>query len=164
MGARPGTPIALRATMVGLTKKHTAICVLVFLALVRTEARQTFKTGVDMVPLTVTVTDTAGNYKTGLTIADFSILEDGVPQSLSFFTNEHVPADVALVIDTSSSMSSMLPLVKTAARGLIRSLHDGDRGMIVDVKSSIRFLLPLTAEHAAVEAAIRISRCGTSAA
>src|SRR5262245_30596470 len=62
-----------------------------------------FKSGVDMVPLTVTVTDAAGKYQTGLTQQDFTVLEDGIPQTLSFFASEAVPVDVALVMDTSNS-------------------------------------------------------------
>src|SRR5262245_65221211 len=62
------------------------------------------KSGVDMVPLTVTVTDTKGKYVSGLTGDDFTVFEDGVQQSLSFFAREDVPVDVALVLDTSSSM------------------------------------------------------------
>jgi hypothetical protein len=38
--------------------------------------RPTFKSGVDMVPLTVTVTDKAGKYGTGLTGNDFEVFED----------------------------------------------------------------------------------------
>jgi hypothetical protein len=41
-----------------------------------------------MVPLTVTVTDTAGNYRTGLTETDFVVFEDGVAQTLSFFATD----------------------------------------------------------------------------
>lgn len=35
-----------------------------------------FRSGVDMVPLTVTVTDKAGKYGTGLTGNDFEVFED----------------------------------------------------------------------------------------
>lgn len=113
-----------------------------------------FRSGVDMVPLTVTVTDAAGRFKRGLTETDFAILEDGIPQTLSFFANDRVPLDVALVMDTSSSMGPVLPLLKTAARGLVRTLHEGDRTTIVDVKGLIRAPLPLTDDPASLEKAI----------
>ena len=65
--------------------------------------RPAFKSGVAMVPLTVTVTDTTGKYVTGLTGNDFEVFEDGVPQELSFFASEEVPLDIALLLDTSTS-------------------------------------------------------------
>src|SRR4029453_2863231 len=77
----------------------------------------TFKSGVDMVPLTVTVTDRTGKYVSGLTGNDFAVFEDGVAQSLSFFACDEVPVDVALVLDTSSSMRAELPLVQAAGIG-----------------------------------------------
>jgi len=47
----------------------------------------------------------------GLKAANFLVLEDGVEQPLAFFATAEVPLDVALVIDTSSSMRSSLPVV-----------------------------------------------------
>jgi hypothetical protein len=95
-----------------------------------------FKSGTDMVPLTVTVTDRAGKHVTGPTGGDFTVFEDGVQQPLSFFAGEDVPLDVALVIDASSSMRADLPLVQKAASGLIRTLRSFDRGAVVEVRSS----------------------------
>jgi Ca-activated chloride channel homolog len=124
----------------------------------------TFKSGVDMVPLTVTVTDAAGNYTTGLSETDFLVFEDGVKQTLSYFATDHVPVDVAFVIDTSASMQSDLPLFKQAAHGLVRLLSQGDRGAVVDVKSSVRAPQPLTDDRTRLEAAIDALRASGSTA
>jgi hypothetical protein len=43
-----------------------------------------FKSRIDVVPLTVTVTDPAGNYVAGLTGTDFTVFEDAVRQPVSF--------------------------------------------------------------------------------
>ena len=74
-----------------------------------------FKSGVDLVPLTVTVTDARGNYVTGLTSDDFEVFEDGERQSSAFFAGGELPLDVALVLDTSSSMAESMPMVRKAA-------------------------------------------------
>ena len=105
-----------------------------------------FKSGIDIVPLTVTVTDTTGKYVTGLTGDDFTVLEDGVAQPLSFFASVDVPVDVALVLDTSSSMRADLPLAQSAAAGLIHSLRPSDRGAIVEVKGSAGIPQPFTGD------------------
>jgi len=120
-----------------------------------TRAQQpTFKSGVDMVPLTVTVTDTSGKYVTGLTGSDFQVYEDGVEQPLAFFASDEVPIDVALVLDTSGSMVFDLPLVQSAATGLVRRLRAVDRAAVVDVKQSARIPQPFTSDRASIETAI----------
>lgn len=141
------------------TSTHVAFLLVVFALMVAGSADSkaqdsTFKSGVEMVPLTVTVTDGAGNYVSGLSQRDFAVFEDGVLQPLSFFASGSVPVDVAFVIDTSSSMSTDLMLVQRAAKGLVRALREGDRGAVVSVNSVIDMPQRLTTDHAAVAAAI----------
>ena len=124
----------------------------------------TFKSGVEMVPLTVTVTDVKGKPVTGLTGSDFTVLEDGVEQPLAFFGAGEVPLDVALVIDASASMGPDLPRVKTAARGLVRSLRATDRGAVVEVKDAVRIPQPLTSDRKQIEAGIHALRASGSTA
>jgi Ca-activated chloride channel family protein len=130
-----------------------------------TRAQQhTFKSGIDLVPLTVTVTDTSGKYVTGLTGSDFQVYEDGVEQPLAFFASDEVPIDVALVLDTSGSMVLDLPLVQSAATGLVRRLRAVDRAAVVDVKQSARIPQPFTSDRASVETAIHsLSASGETA-
>jgi Ca-activated chloride channel family protein len=132
---------------------------------VRLEAQGApIKTGVEMVPLTVTVTDASGRYVTGLSDSDFTVVEDGVQQPLAFFANDHVPLDVALVLDTSSSMRADLPLVQSAAVGLVRALRDSDRGAVVEVKGTAAIPQPFTSDRAQIESAIRsLSASGKTA-
>ena len=114
-----------------------------------------FKSGVEMVPLTVTVTDTKGKYVTGLTGNDFEVFEDGVQQDVAFFASEEVPLDVALLLDTSSSMNADLPLVKAAATGLVARLRTPDRAVVVDVKDSASIAQELTSDRHSIARAIR---------
>ena len=116
---------------------------------------QTFKSGIDMVPLTVTVTDKSGKYVRGLSGDNFVILEDGVQQPLSFFASSDIPVDVALVIDTSASMRGDLPLVKAAATGLVRALGPDDRGAVVSVNDRAGIPQPFTNDRGMVEQAVR---------
>jgi Ca-activated chloride channel family protein len=115
----------------------------------------TFKSGVDMVPLTVTVTDTSGRYITGLTGSDFTVLEDGVEQPVSFFACGDVPVDLALVIDTSVSMRADLPIVQSAASGLVRTLRGSDRGAVIEVKDTAGIPQPFTSDRLLIERSIR---------
>ncbi len=47
---------------------------------------------VDLVQLNVAVTDSRGNYVTGLQPSDFIVLEDGIPQKISTFAEGNEPA------------------------------------------------------------------------
>ena len=60
---------------------------------------RTFKSGVEVVPLTVTVTDTAGCYVPDLTVAGFAIFEEGHRQTISHFASSNVPIDIGFVLD-----------------------------------------------------------------
>jgi VWFA-related protein len=123
-----------------------------------------FKSGVDMVPLTVTVTDGAGKFVRGLTERDFTVFEDGVAQPLSFFGSTDVPVDVALVIDTSASMRDDVPLVASAATGLVRALGPVDRGAVVEVNERAGIAQTFTGDRAKLEYAIQhLSMAGSTA-
>jgi VWFA-related protein len=123
------------------------------LAPVRAQQRA-IRSGVDVVPLAVTVTDGAGKHITGLTGGDFAVFEDGVEQPLTFFASGDVPLDVALVIDASASMRADLPLVQKAACGLVRKLGAADRGAVVELKDAVSIPQPLTTDHRQIEAAL----------
>jgi Ca-activated chloride channel homolog len=64
-----------------------------------------FRTGVDLINVTATVTDTTGRFVPGLTQDDFIVYEDDVPQEITHFNAERVPVSLGLVIDTSGSMA-----------------------------------------------------------
>ena len=116
---------------------------------------QVFKSTVEVVPLTVTVTDAKGQYVKNLVETDFAVLEEGVRQSLAFFANEPVPIDLALTIDASASMASQLPIVRKAAGALVDSLRGGDRATVVTIRNAVGVALPLTADRPRIDAAIR---------
>jgi VWFA-related protein len=64
-----------------------------------------FRTGVDVVSVSTTITDADGRFVRNLTRDDFVVYEDGVPQNILFFSNERVPVSLGLALDTSGSMA-----------------------------------------------------------
>ena len=81
-----------------------------------------FKSGVELVNVTATVSDDNGHFVTGLTKDDFSVYEDGQPQDISQFSNERVPVSLGLLRDTSGSMT---PEKMSSARNAIdRFIYD----------------------------------------
>lgn len=78
-------------------------------ALVSTQERPagqgfSFRSGVSLINVTVTVTDANGHFVGGLRQDDFEIYEDGVLQPTSHFDAERVPVSLGIAVDTSGSM------------------------------------------------------------
>jgi VWFA-related protein len=75
-----------------------------------------FKSGVELVNVTATVSDDNGHFVSGLTKDDFTIFEDGQQQEITNFSNEHVPVSLGILLDTSGSMT---PEKMSSARSAI---------------------------------------------
>ena len=116
---------------------------------------QSFRAGVELVSLAVTVSDTNGRYIGGLTANDFSVYEDGVKQDVSFFDHSNAPVALALLLDTSASMEEKLPTAQEAAIGFARRLRPQDRAELVDFDTHVEVLQPFTNDPALLEQAIR---------
>ena len=70
------------------------------------EQHPSFKAGIDIVSLNVTVTDGANHYVTDLDEPDFSVFEDGIKQNVTFFSRRQQPIALSLLLDSSASMES----------------------------------------------------------
>jgi Ca-activated chloride channel homolog len=95
-----------------------AAALLAALAVVSTSAQEgfRFKSGVELINVTATVTDDAGRFVPGLRQEDFRVYEDGAEQPISHFSNERVPVSLGILLDTSGSMT---PDKMSAARSAI---------------------------------------------
>jgi len=72
--------------------------------LVASVAAQSFRARIDVVQVSVTVTDADGRLITGLTKNDFQVFEDGVEQDITQFTDARVPVSLGVLLDASDSM------------------------------------------------------------
>jgi Ca-activated chloride channel family protein len=63
-----------------------------------------FRSGVELINVSATVTDQRGRFVSGLVKDDFSLFEDGQPQTITHFSADRVPVSLGLVLDTSGSM------------------------------------------------------------
>jgi Ca-activated chloride channel homolog len=133
-------------------------------ALTSTRGLAQFRSGIQMVPLTVTATDRAGRNVPGLTAAQFTIFEDGQRQTIAYFDAVESPVDVAFLLDTSSSMIRDLRFAQEAACGLARRLKPGDRGAVAAVSENMSEPQPMTADLNRVEQAIRSIRASGATA
>ena len=63
-----------------------------------------FKTGVELINVTATVTDGSGRFVSGLLKEDFRVYQDDQLQQITHFNSERVPVSLGIVLDTSGSM------------------------------------------------------------
>jgi VWFA-related protein len=118
----------------------------------------TFRSGSSLVALNVTVQDRGSKFVPGLQPADFVVYEDGVKQNVEFFDVSHVPVDLIVLLDTSTSMRDTMRIVQDAASGFMKTLRPGDRGAVVSFANTVSVLQPLTGDQALLQQAIRGTR------
>jgi VWFA-related protein len=76
-----------------------------------------FRSGVELINVNATVTDSAGKFIPGLTQRDFVVYDDDQPVEITHFNSERVPVSLGFVLDTSGSMRGRKII---AARAAIR--------------------------------------------
>ncbi|MXY23608.1 MAG: VWA domain-containing protein [Acidobacteria bacterium] len=122
----------------------------------------TFRAGVDVVSLSITVTDGDGRFVTDLEQADFLVYEDGVQQDITFFTKTQLPIALALLMDTSASMDERMTTAQEAAIGFAERLRTEDLAEVVDFDSRVDILQTFTNDIELLETAIRQTTAGGS--
>ena len=95
-----------------------------------------FRSTTNLQSIAVQVVDKKGDFVPGLTVNDFTLLEDGHPQKTAFFGAEQQAASVAIVLDSSRSMDFGRKFDR--ARELLAPLFGGH-----DPKDEI-FFMPFT--------------------
>ena len=121
-----------------------------------------FRAGVELVSLNVTVTDQAQKYVVDLAQDDFQVYEDGVKQDVTLFNRTNLPIALALLVDTSASMETRLPIAQEAAIGFSRKLRPQDLAEIIDFDSRVIVLQNFTNKASDLETAIRKTSAGGS--
>ena len=64
-----------------------------------------FRSGVELVNVTATVSDASGRFVPGLQQDDFIVYEDDARQAITQFSAERVPVSLGIAVDTSGSMA-----------------------------------------------------------
>jgi VWFA-related protein len=102
----------------------------------------TISVNVDVVVLHATAQNRHGNLVSGLGKNDFQIYEDGILQTIKYFSREDIPVTVGLVVDNSGSMSSKRADVIAAALAFARSSNPHDQMFVVNFNEKVSLGLP----------------------
>jgi VWFA-related protein len=81
-----------------------------------------FKSGVELINITATVSDANGRFVPGLRKEDFLVYEDDQLQPITHFSAERVPVSLGIALDTSGSMAG--EKIHEAESALNRFLYD----------------------------------------
>jgi Ca-activated chloride channel family protein len=131
-------------------------------AAAQTPDQPAFRAGVDVVALNVTVTDSDNRYVTDIEQGGFLLYEDGAIQDITFFTRTQLPVALALLMDTSASMTDKMSTAQEAAIGFADRLRDQDLASVIDFDSRVEILHEFTNSLDDLTAAIRRTSAGGS--
>jgi Ca-activated chloride channel family protein len=121
------------------------------------DAQQTpvFRSGTQLVPIYVTVTDDDRRLVPGLIEEDFEIYDEGERQELAFFDNQVQPITVVVMLDTSASMTPSIRFLEAAAEQFLIRLLPEDQGRVGAFNDKIEFSPEFTSDRDALTAALR---------
>ncbi len=132
----------------------------VALAQALSSPQSTFRAGVEVVQLDVSVTR-GGQPVSGLTARDFSLTDNGVAQQLQSVTLEQLPLSVTLVLDVSQSVAGeRLRHLMNAGDGLTAALRPGDRAALLTFSHIADLRVPMTGDLQAIRDALAAMKPG----
>ena len=111
-------------------------------------------TPIDLVELSVSVTDAQGRPLRGLARDDFEVKEEGRVQALSEAHPEVRPLSIAVLIDASSSLRAFWPQLAEAAPALAFGLRKGDAMKVVAFSGPAYVVQEFTTDPGRVERAM----------
>jgi len=123
----------------------SAFAVLAGAAVIAQQA--TFKSGTSIVALLSTVTDGQGRLIPNLERDEFTILDNGKPQEITFFQNETQPFTVVVMLDFSASMTANLDLLKAATEQFVLRMLPDDKGQVGAFSDKIEFSGSFTSDR-----------------
>jgi VWFA-related protein len=108
----------------------------------------------EIVRLDVLVAD-RGRPVLGLKSTDFTVLDNGVPQSIEFMSVDELPLNVILNFDVSGSVAGQrLQDLRAAGKAVLDNLHPGDRAALVSFTNAVLLRSALTADVSQLRTAL----------
>jgi len=99
----------------------------------------TFRATTQIVAVPTTVVDAQGRLVPSLEQDQFSILDNGKPQEITFFQNETQPFTVVVMLDFSGSMTANLKFLIAATEQFLLRMLPADKGMVGAFSDRIEF-------------------------
>jgi Ca-activated chloride channel homolog len=107
----------------------------------------TFRSSTRIVPVVATVIDEEGRFVPGLEQDQFAILDNGMPQEITFFQNDVQAFTVVVMLDYSASMTANLDRLQAAAEQFLLRMIPEDRGQVGSFSDKIQFSGTFTSDR-----------------
>jgi VWFA-related protein len=123
----------------------------------RAQQDSTFSTDVNLVSVFATVRDHKGQIVRNLGKDDFSLTEDGRPQTIKYFSQESgLPLTLGLLVDTSMSQRRVLGKERDASYRFFDQVlrEDKDKAFLIHFDHEVELLLDLTSSKKKLESAL----------
>lgn len=128
------------------------------------DAATTIAVDVKVVTLPVTVRDKHGKIVRDLTKEDFTLLEDGRPQTVKYFSQDsNLPFTLGLLVDTSRSQTNVLEAERNASRGFLDQMLalPKDKAFLIHFDREVELLQDLTSSREKLQAALELLKIPT---
>jgi VWFA-related protein len=144
------------------------VAVIALVAAVSTAAQDgfRFRSGVELINVTATVTDDTGRFVAGLNKEDFALYEDGERQEITHFSNERVPVSLGIILDSSGSMTpdKMAAARDAIDRFIFELLGKDDELFFLEFNNAPRLTQQWTHDRRAISRAVaRVNPAGGTA-
>lgn len=123
------------------------------------DAATTIAVDVKVVTLPVTVRDKHGKIVRDLTKDDFTLQEDGRPQTIRYFSQEaNLPLTMGLLVDTSRSQTNVLDAERNASRSFLDQMlvQEKDKAFLIHFDREVELLQDLTSSREKLQAALEL--------
>jgi len=123
------------------------------------EPAATVAVDVKVVTLPVTVRDKHGKIVRDLTKDDFTLQEDGRPQTIKYFSQEtNLPLTLGLLVDTSRSQDNVLDAERNASRSFLDQMlvQPKDKAFLIHFDREVELLQDLTSSHEKLQSALEL--------
>src|SRR5829696_2751984 len=116
-----------------------------------------FRSGVELINVTATVSDGRGRFVSNLRQEDFRVYEDGELRPITHFTAERVPVSLGIVLDTSGSMEGekLFAAKQALQRFLFELLGKDDEVFLYRFDNRPELVAPWTRDKEQVAMALR---------
>ena len=112
--------------------KILAFAVVLLVAALAQAAQKALKIDVDLVMVSVAVSDSDGRPLTDLKEQSFQLFEDKIEQKIRYFSSEAAPISIGIILDISHSMQKKLSFAKDAALKFLETGTPDDEYFLVE--------------------------------
>jgi VWFA-related protein len=123
-------------------------------------AEASFRSSTNLVVIPVSVTDTSNRFVLELQKEDFTLLDDGVEQTISHFSGEDAPLSIGLAFDESGSMDYKLRTSRDAAVQFLGTLNSSDEAFLVEFNDKVKLSVGFTTHADQLQTALNNAQPG----